>query len=139
MHTRTGTISRRGLLQAGGAAMVGAAFGDIGAAAAAVTSNSGLKRSRFSPYVGQKVTLTPTRGMPITGKLVSVEDVPAKALKGSQNAYVLRFRSKATPSLGTHITTVRHPRFGSVDLLMSAGGRAKDGQDYLAVVNRVVS
>lgn len=97
-----------------------------------------MKRARFAPYVGQKVTLARRRGAAISGRLVTVEDVPAKALAGAQDAYVLRFRAPRARELGTEITAVKHPRFGSVELLMSEGARRSDGQDYLAVVNRVV-
>lgn len=139
MNDQTGWISRRGLLQAGSAAFAGAVFGDLTSIASAATLKTGMKRARFAPYVGQKVTLARRRGAAITGVLVAVEDVPFKALAGAQDAYILRFRAKRTPDLGTQITTVKHPKFGIVDLLMSEGGKRSDGQDYLAVVNRVTS
>lgn len=69
---------------------------------------------------------------------MAVEDVPAKALAGAQDAYVLRFRALRTQGLATQITSVKHPKFGNVELFMTEGARRSDGQDYLAVVNRVV-
>ena len=36
------------------------------------------------------------------------------------------------------ITTVRHPRFGKVKLLMVEGRPTRKGQEYVATVNRVV-
>jgi Domain of unknown function (DUF6916) len=134
----TGRISRRGLLQTGGVAAVGALFGDLAAVASAQTTPGSLRRSRFAPYIGQRVSLTPARGRAVGGRLVAVEDVATKALAGSEHVYVLRFRAARASALAARITTVRHPRFGVVELLMTEGPRNRDGQDYLAVVNRVV-
>jgi hypothetical protein len=137
MDDSTG-ISRRTLLQAGGAAVVGAVFADFGAIASASTGPVSLKRSRFVPYIGQRVHLTPHRGARVVGTLVAVEDVPAKSLAGSEHAYVLRFRATTTPRMRREITSVQHPKFGSVQLLMTEGGAVGGRQDYLAVVNRVI-
>jgi hypothetical protein len=131
-------ISRRHLLQAGGAAVVGAVFADFGAIASAKTATLSLRRSRFAPYVGQRVTLTPHRGPRLLGKLVAVEDLPTASLAGSEHAYALRFQTRTTPGLQREITSVQHPRFGTVKLLMTEGGSVDGGHDYVAVVNRVV-
>lgn len=117
---------------------MGAVFGDFSAIASAKTAPVSLRRSRFTPYVGQRVTLTPHRGSRLLGKLVAVEDLPTASLAGSEHAYALRFRARTTPGLQREITSVQHPNFGTVKLLMSEGGAVDGGQDYLAVVNRVV-
>jgi len=133
-------LTRRNLLVTGGTTLAGVFLTDLGTAAAARARpiRRGYRRARFAPHVGDRVTLTAPGGPPVRGRLVAVENVPRRKLAGSQRAYVLRFRVSPKARFSQRITTVRHPRFGKVKLLMVEGRSTRKGQEYVATVNRVV-
>jgi hypothetical protein len=136
-------VTRRHLLQAGGAALALAAVGGAGravTAGAAPRAAAGLRRSRFAPYVGERFRLTAPDGTTVHAGLVAVDDYAARALpalRGSEDAFVLIFRGPVAPRLEQAVLDIRHRRTGRVSLLASPASRGARGQDYTVVVNQL--
>jgi hypothetical protein len=134
-------MTRRRLLQAGGAGVVLAVAGGAGrvvSAGASATANGALRRSRYAPHVGRSFRLTAPDGTSIMAKLAAVEDLsPATQprLRGSDDAFVLVFRGPARPQLAQNVLDIRHPGAGRAALLASPCSRGRHGQDYAVVVN----
>jgi hypothetical protein len=134
-------MTRRRLLQAGGAGVALAVAGGAGrvvSAGAFASANGVLRRSRYAPHVGRAFRLTAPDGTSIMAKLAAVEDVaPATQprLRGSDDAFVLVFRGPARPQLAQDVLDIRHPGAGRATLLASPSSRGRHGQDYTVVVN----
>jgi hypothetical protein len=144
-------LSRRRMLQVGALAVASIALPESSAAAARRRLHAGAKtaqparrairkgyrRARFEPHVGTTVKLRPPGGAALRAKLAAVEDVAhVPSLAGTQDAYVLRFRGPAARPLAEGIVGVRHPRFGTLRLYITALPADGANRDYLAVVNR---
>jgi hypothetical protein len=144
-------LSRRRMLQVGALAVASIALPESSAAAARRRLRAGPKtaqparrairtgyrRARFEPHVGTTVKLRPPGGAALRVKLVGVEDVAnVPSLASAQDAYVLRFRGPTARPLAEGIVAVRHPRFGTLRLYISAAPADGPNRDYLAVVNR---
>jgi hypothetical protein len=134
-------MTRRRLLQAGGAGAALAIAGSAGrvvVAGAAGTATGLLRRSRYTPHVGRSFRLTAPDGTSIMAKLAAVEDLSPTAqprLRGSDDAFVLIFRGPARPQLAQDVLDIRHPGAGRAALLASPCSRGRHGQDYAVVVN----
>jgi hypothetical protein len=148
------TITRRGLLAAGGAAVVGLALTD----AARLTSLAGglrdvrvpayLRASSFVPLVGDRFELTAANGWAAV-RLVAVNGLGgARApvgLAGSpapsappvaDDAFALTFHASGGARLEQDVMTLRHTQLGAFQLLVSPSGTGRHGQDYAAIINR---
>jgi hypothetical protein len=138
-------ITRRGLVAAAGAAVVGVALaetthlaglarglGDLGVPAY-------LRRSSFAPLVGDRFELLATDGRAVA-RLVGVDDLPAGgrigAQAGSDDAFALVFHASGATRLEQDVMTLTHPRLGRFALLVSPSGTGRHGQDYAATINR---
>jgi hypothetical protein len=134
-------MTRRRLLQAGGAGIAVAVAGGTGrvmTAGASSTATGVLRRSRYAPHVGRSFRLTAPDGTSIMAKLAAVEDVCPTAqprLHGSDDAFVLVFRGPARPRLAQDVLDIRNPATGRAALLASPCSRGRHGQDYAVVVN----
>jgi hypothetical protein len=134
-------MTRRRLLQAGGAGVALAVAGGAGrvvTAGAASTTAGVLRRSRYAAHVGRSFRLTAPDGTSIMAKLAAIEDVAPAAqpqLHGSEDAFVLVFRGPARPRLAQDVLDIRNPAAGRAALLASPSSRGRHGQDYAVVVN----
>lgn len=133
-------LTRRRLLQGGGAAFAALAIGEgIGFArrAVGVPRGVGLRRSDYGPYVGRLFRLTSLDGRSLSIPLAAVEDVHVPGqMAGSEDAFVLVFHAPpGSPALGQAVMTVRHPRGWSQRLLVSPAGTGRRGLDYATVIN----
>jgi hypothetical protein len=134
-------MTRRRLLQAGGAGVALAVTGGAGrvvTAGAASTAAGALQRSRYAPYVGRSFRLTAPDGTSIMARLAAIEDVAPAAqprLRGSDDAFVLVFRGPARPQLAQDVLDIRRAGAGRAALLASPCSRGRHGQDYAVVVN----
>jgi hypothetical protein len=134
-------MTRRRLLQAGGAGVALAVTGGAGrvvTAGAASTAAGALQRARYAPHVGRSFRLTAPDGTSIMAKLAAIEDVAPTAqprLRGSDDAFVLVFRGPARPQLAQDVLDIRRAGAGRAALLASPCSRGRHGQDYAVVVN----
>ena len=133
------TLTRRTLLRNGAAAAAAAMLGARPwSPASAAASVNHLKRSTYTPLVGQ--SFAPAS---VELSLVSVSDVAgakhAKALAGSEDAFVLTFSGPASSPLESGIQRLRHPRIGEFEMFLSPVGQPGRDRRYEAVVDRSVA
>jgi Domain of unknown function (DUF6916) len=115
-------ISRRRLLQLGGAAALAAAAPV--AIDRLLPAPAALRRSTWLPLVGQRF---------------AVDHVPLRLeeVHGNDDRFSLLFHSARRPRLEQAVRRIAHPAIGAVDLLLVPAGRVRGGHDYAVVVNRV--
>jgi hypothetical protein len=145
-HPRPGAaITRRGLVAAAGAAVVGVALAETThlAGLARGLGEFGvpayLRRSSFAGMVGDRFELLANDGRSVA-RLVAVDDLPAVAhggaQAGSEDAFALVFHASGAARLEQDVMTLTHPRLGRFALLVSPSGTGRHGQDYAAIINR---
>jgi hypothetical protein len=134
-------LTRRGLLASGGftlAAVAIGAGGSLGSAPTRKLPRVPLRRSAFARHVGEAFTLRAS-SRETRARLALVDDFGGGRLPdkvGSESAFVLIFHApRHAPRLEQDVMTIRHPRLGTVDLLVSPAGTGRRGQDYTAVVD----
>jgi len=127
-------LTRRRLLQSGGVALVAVAVGELPALASPARGAAALRRSTFAPLVGDEFMLDDVRV-----QLAAVDRYGrgrARTARDSDAAFVLIFHApKRAPRLEQAVMTIRHPRIGAVELLVSPAGTGRRGLDYTAVVD----
>ena len=141
-------LTRRGALRCGALSVAAFALLDGATIAAARTGRAlprvrllkrGWKRRRFEPHVGTKVKFRPAGAPAVRVRLVAVEDLAGesvKHLRGSQDAYVLRFRGPSSLRVEQGTVGIRHPRFGVIRLFVTPSTVTARTRDYVAIVNR---
>jgi hypothetical protein len=142
-------ITRRGLLAAGGAAVVGLALAELshvsGVAGVLGSRDAGvpayLRRSSFVPLVGDRFVLQAADRRAVV-RLTAVDDLgviaAAGAHPGLDDAFALAFHGPPGMRLDQDVMTLSHASLGSFKLLVSPSGTGHHGQDYAAVINRAV-
>ncbi|HWH11844.1 MAG TPA: hypothetical protein VG165_12005 [Solirubrobacteraceae bacterium] len=138
-------ITRRGLLAAGGAAVVGLALAegsrlaDLAGGFTSPAVPAYLRRSTFSPLVGERFVLS-AAGRRAVVSLVAVDDLAAggrtASVAGRDDAFALIFHAPAGARIDQDVMTVSHPGIGRFPLLVSPSGTGHHGQDYAAIINR---
>jgi uncharacterized protein DUF6916 len=140
-------ITRRGLLAAGGAAVVGLALAELshvsGVAGVLGSRDAGapayLRRSSFVPLVGDRFVLQ-SADRRAAVRLTGVNDLGVIAAAGAQagldDAFALAFHGSPGTRLDQNVMTLSHSGLGSFKLLVSPSGTGHHGQDYSAVINR---
>lgn len=128
----TAKISRRRLLQAGGATAALIAVPGLWRLQRSVFARgvpAHLRRETYDPLVGSSFAAAESRQ--------SLQLVAVDQLRHSPDGFSLLFRARrgAAP-LGPVVRGLRHPEIGSVDLVLLPVGRAVHGQSYQSIVNR---
>jgi hypothetical protein len=141
------TMTRRSVLVGGGAAALAAVAAAGGTRLPRIVDALGgptvpayLRRSSFTGLVGDRFELG--AGNARTGaRLIAFDDLGSgprmRALAGSDDAFALVFRDQSgRPRLDQDDMTLSHAKLGRFRLLVTPVGRARGGQDYVAVINR---
>jgi len=137
------TLTRRGLLAAGGVATAGAWVAlhpHLAWAADAASSTSAapnyLVRSTYNGL--SAATFTDVTGGGSTSLLLNeVGDLDDPTLQGSDDAFRLELSSNA-PAMADGIRTLSHPDIGQFDVFMTPVGMPSSTMNYEVVVDRVV-
>ena len=126
------TFSRRRLLQAGG----------VGAALLSIPGLWRLQRSVFAggvPEYLRRETYDPLVGssFAVAGSRQSLQLAAVDALRHNPDGFSLLFRARRGEApLGPVVHGLRHPKLGSVDLVLLPVGRGIHGQSYQSIVDR---
>jgi hypothetical protein len=136
------TVTRRGLLQAGGAAVLAVAVaevGQVGTALSNVGAPAHLRRSSYVPLIGDRFELNAETGR-ILARLVAVKDPgfgkPIRGATAREDVFALVFHDPGSARLEQDVMTLRHPALGQFRLLVSPASNGRRGQHYAAVINR---
>jgi hypothetical protein len=150
-------LTRRGLLAAGGAALATVALADAARIAAVAAQLAGaragtgtgaaldtgvpahLRRSTFTGLVGDRFELA-AAGRRVTGRLIAVDELGRGADPSAgprEDAFAVVFHSDGRARLRDDTMTVSHAALGAFPLFISRSGAGRDGQDYVAIINRV--
>jgi hypothetical protein len=132
VQTQPVSLSRRRLLQAGGATALLLCVPGLWRLRGSFFAGGEpayLKRETYEPLVGSTFVAAESRK---SLKLVSVDSIG-----DSPDSFSVLFRAPlgAAP-LGPVVRGLRHPRIGTVDLELLPVGRAVHGQSYQGIVNR---
>jgi hypothetical protein len=134
-HRTHPTITRRGLLAAGGAAGATAFVALNPRVASAVTAigqdPAHLRRSGYARLVGQDFNAGGWSG---SARLTLAEVADIGGMTGRDDAFSLRFVGPTGIASGTH--TLSHPGLGTFQLMVTPTGPPGRTQDYEAVVDR---
>jgi hypothetical protein len=134
-------VTRRGLLAAGGAALVVAAVEAVprwalpGRAAAATAAAAPLARSAFAPLVGTRFTVAGADGRPVALRLDEIGDLAHAADR--ERAFSLLLHGPREPRLEQAVHRLRHPALADADLLLVLAGTGRHGQDYAVIINSI--
>lgn len=135
-------ISRRRLLELGGAAALGALVagpwpnpGPAGGSAATATP-AHLLRSAYAGLVGERFTVARADAAPVALRLVAVNDLQRSAA-GHEEAFSLLFAGAASAPLEQAVRELRHPSLGRFSLLLVPTTTRRRGPHYEAIVNRL--
>jgi hypothetical protein len=138
-------LTRRRLVQVGGAAAVGLALGSAATARAATLISSAapahLRRSSYARLQGSALTATSAGDSKVTLRLAEVADLARarsdKALKGSDAAFALALTGPVSAPLSGSVHELRHASLGTFALFLAPVGRpTKTEQSYEIVVDR---
>jgi hypothetical protein len=134
-------LTRRGLLQAGGAAVAALAIAEashVGSTVEHLGVPAHLQRSTFVPLIGDRFELNSETGRTVA-RLAAVTDpgfggpVPGSS---REDVFSLVFRDPSSRGVAQDVMTLRHPTLGRFRLLVSRSGPVGGEQQYVAVVNR---
>lgn len=136
-------ITRRRLVQVGGAATAALYLGRLPATAAASGTPSHLARSAYAPLTGAPFTAISDSGAKITLRLNEVGDLERArrepAFAGRDDAFGLVFSGASEPALGSGIHDLHEPSLGDFALFISPVQSSAAGeQRYEVVVDRSV-
>ncbi len=136
-------ITRRRLVQVGGAATAALYLGRLPATAAAAGTPSHLARSAYAPLTGAPFTAISDSGAKITLRLSEVGDLARArrepAFAGRDDAFGLVFSAPSEPALGSGIHDLHEPSLGDFALFISPVQSSAAGeQRYEVVVDRSV-
>ena len=138
-------LTRRRLVQAGGAAAVGLMLGAVPAGAAAKpvsnTAPAYLRRSSYARLKGTALTATDARGAKVTLRIAEIADLARarveKSIAGRDDAFALTLTGARSALLDGSIHELRHASMGSFSLFLVPVGRpSKTEQSYEVVVDR---
>lgn len=138
-------LTRRRLVQAGGAAAIGLMLGAVPASGAAIapsgTTPAYLRRSTYTRLKGTALTSTDASGAKVTLRLAEVADLARarsdKSLAGSDAAFALTLTGPRKTLLAGSMHELRHASLGSFSLFLVPVGRpTKTEQSYEVVVDR---
>ena len=110
-----------------------ATVGSAGRLAAAV--QAALPRSRFTPLVGQRLTVSGPSGT-VRARLEEVRDL-AGCPASDERSFALELRCPRGSAVTNGIHTVSHPQLESVSLYLGPVERGTNGPLLEAVVNQV--
>jgi hypothetical protein len=130
-------LTRRRLVQAGGAATVALYLGGLGEQAIAAQAPDHLRRSAHAPLTG-----TTFAAGAATLTLLEVADLERarreRGLAGRDDAFALTFAGPPDAVLASGIHELRHEALGSFSVFIAPVGRAGTEQLYEVVVDRSV-
>lgn len=138
-------VTRRQILATGGAATLATLATHAQSMVPGLSSASAilggtprhLRRSSFTPLVGDRFTIADGVRRPVGVRLVEVRDLSKRrALVGHDEAFALLFHGPGGPRLEQGVHRLRHPALGRFDLLVTPSGTGRRGQDYETVINR---
>ncbi len=138
-------LTRRRIVQIGGAAAVGLALGGAGSARAAsatsTTAPAYLRRSSYAKLKGTAFTATGASGTKVTLRLAEVADLARarseKSLAGSDAAFALTLTGPRKTLLAGSVHELRHASLGAFSLFLVPVGRpTSTEQRYEVVVDR---
>jgi hypothetical protein len=92
-----------------------------------------LRLATYVPLVGSTFRIHRTQASALRVKLVSATQLPSDI----GESFSLMFRGHANAKLGQETYMIEHPRLGSFPLFLVPVGRARKGQSFEAVVNRI--
>jgi hypothetical protein len=124
-------LSRRQVLQLGGAAVIAAAaplaLEQHGAPPPTSSTPAPLRRSTYLPLVGERFAVAAGA----SSVALRLDEV-----RGRNHAFALLFHGSPHRRLEQAVRRIAHPAIGAVDLLLVPAGTGRRGQDYEVVVNR---
>lgn len=135
-------LTRRRLVQVGGAAAVGVALGslslpEIGNALVA-SPPAYLRRSSYAKLKGTSFTATGARGAKVTLRLEEIADLARarveKSFAGRDDAFALTLTGPAGAALDGAIHELRHASLGTFSLFIAPVGRLTATQRRFEVV-----
>lgn len=135
-------LTRRRLVQAGGAAAAALYLGRLTGSASASGVPSYLSRSSYAALTNTPFTAVSASGTITTLRLTEVADlVRARhepAFAGRDDAFALAFRGPRDVVLDAGIHALRHPSFGEFSLFIAPVDNVANEQRYEVVVDRSV-
>jgi hypothetical protein len=150
MHEDAGgdlLLTRRRIVQLGGAAVAGLALGGAATARAATllsTTPAHLRRSSYARLKGTAFTASGAGGTKVTLRLAEVADLARarsdRSLKGSDAAFALALTGPGKALLAGSVHELRHASLGTFSLFLVPVGRpTKTEQSYEVVVDRAMA
>jgi hypothetical protein len=144
------SVSRTGFLKLGAAAAVVLGVGPAARAVAGTTTvateegatasggrtvrgPSHLRLATYEPLVGGAFLIRRSPSSALRVKLVSATRLPSDV----GEAFSLTFQGHGNAKLDQETYTLEHPRLGTFPLFLVPVGRARRGQSFEAVVNRI--
>lgn len=142
-----GRLTRRRLVQAGGAAAASLYLGTLpsrAAAAVAPAAPAYLRRSSYAMLKNSAFAVAGARGAKTTLRLTAVADLARARLESSlrdrDDAFALTFTGPSGAPLASATHELRHPRLGTFSVFMAPVGRpTRSAQRYEVVVDRSVT
>jgi hypothetical protein len=141
-------LTRRRLVQAGGAAAVGLMLGAVPASGAAIalpgTTPAYLRRASYARLKGAALTATGARGAKVTLRIAEVGDLARaraeKSYAGRDDAFALTLNGPRGALLSGSVHELRHASLGTFSLFLVPVGRpTKTEQSYEVVVDRAMA
>jgi hypothetical protein len=135
-------LTRRRLVQAGGAAGAALYLGALTGTAGAAGVPAYLRRSGYDGLTGSSFTATGAGGWPASLRLTEVTDLVRAAtdpdFAGRDDAFALSFSGPAGAPLESGIHELSHPVLGRFSVFIAPVERAAGEQRYEVVVDRSV-
>jgi hypothetical protein len=142
MNVMSMLLSRRRLVQAGGAATALVYLGGLPGAAQAAGAPSFLSRAPYVPLVDTAFDAVSASGMTATLQLTAVADLARArsepSFAGRDDAFALTFSGPREILLDAGIHELRHPALGAFSLFIAPVDDSPTEQRYEVVVDRSV-
>jgi hypothetical protein len=133
-------LTRRQLVQIGGASVAVWYLGGPAARAAAAGEAAHLRRASYTGLKGTRFAAVTPGGAPVTLRMTAVGDLvrarSEPSLRGHDDAFALTFTGPATIFMESGISRLQHPTLGWVSLFISPAGPTTTTQSYEVVVDR---
>jgi len=139
-HNVEPKLTRRHLVQIGGASVAVWYLGGPTARAAAASEPAYLRRASYTGLTGKRFAAVTPGGASVSLRLAAVGDlVRARfepSLRGHDAAFALTFTGPAANFMESGISRLQHPTLGWVSLFISPAGPTTTMQSYEVVVDR---